>query len=174
MKRIGILFSLFFLISSCEDQYRTVDAKTLAATGPAHLSDILIKDTTNGFVFSRLQRDAGFGEVYNYYLPDSLKGKNFNIVFKCRARTNYAHSAASICVRAIDKEGKLLAWHGGNLRYHFTNINTWCEIKDSILFNLQGGYDPYYCLNVFTFLPGPTKEKFDIDSLQVQFKIKDQ
>lgn len=173
MKRIGILLSVFFLITSCEDKYRNVDPKILGSEGLQHVSDTLMKDTSSNILFSRLQKNGGFGCIYNFYLPDSLKNKNFNIVFYGRTRTNYAHSTSAICVRAIDKEGKLLDWYSGSLRYYYTDINTWCSFKDSMMFKLKGWLEPYHCISIFSYLPGPTNETFDIDSLQVQFKLKD-
>lgn len=172
MKRIGILLSVFFLISSCEDGYHTVDPATLSATGPKHFSDTLIKDSISGTSFYRLYRNAGFGTVFSFRLPDSIKSKFINIVYSGKARTNYGHSAAAICARTSDKDGKLLTWYSGNLRYHFTDVNTWCPFKDSMFIKLQGWMDPYYSLDVFSFLNGPTNEVLDLDSFQVQFKIK--
>lgn len=172
MKKIPLLLLIFFIIA-CEDKFSTVHSKIVPAKEAVHRNDTLIKDSVTNSVFSRLNNSGNFGMVYTYFPPDDIKDKLMEIVFSGTARTNYAYSNASIIVTIGSKKDVQLGWAGRNLRFFFTDINSWCEFRDSVTFQREAWQDPYHRIDIFAYLPGPTFENFDLDTLRVKIKVKD-
>ncbi len=172
MKKILFLLPIIFFIISCEDKFSIVESKTFPAQQIAHQNDTVINDTITHSFFSRLHNRGAFGMIYTYFPPDNIRDKPMEIVFSGNARTNYAYSNAFVNVTMGSKKGVQLGWTGRNLRYFFTDINTWCKFRDSVTFKREDWHDPYYRIDVFSYLPNPTQENFDIDTLFVKIKVK--
>ncbi len=172
MGRIVIFLALFFSIVSCEDKFSTVHSRSLPAQASIRRNDTIIKDSITNLFFTRLSNKGSFGMMYTYYPPDDVRDKLIEVVFSGKARTSYPHSNASIVVTVGSKKDVQQGWTGRNIRYVFTDINTWCEFKDSVVIQREAWQDPYYRIDVFAYLPGPTAENFDLDTLHVKIKVK--
>lgn len=167
---ISVLFS--FLIS-CDDRYTTIDSIAFKLNENTYKSDTIIKDTVDGKLFSRLYKPESYGVMYQHYLKKEVIEKEMKVVFSGKIRTNYAFSNAAINVSVGSKAGNPLGWSGKSLRYHFTDINTWCPFKDSVKLKHESWQEPYYVINVFSFLGNSMNEKFDLKDLNIQIKLKD-
>jgi hypothetical protein len=171
VKAVFIIVVLVCFIS-CDDNYQVVESKILTAKAPPSQSDTIVIDSLTNIPFSRLYKPGTFGITYRYYPSLDIRDKEFKVVFSGRARTNYGYSNAFIIV-SVGSQKESFGWYGTSLRYFFTDVNSWCHFKDSVTFKRESWHDPYYCINVFSQLADSPSEKFDIDTLYVQVKVKD-
>lgn len=108
--------------------------------------------------------------VYVYRVPPEHQDKHFYIVFKGKIRSNYAQSNASIVFLAYDKNNNQLCWWALPARPHLVYQNQWNTFHDSL--HIPGLINDvvYTTITAFPFL-GPAKsETFDVDSLKVSLK----
>ncbi len=161
---------LLLVITSCNEKYEMVANKLIISDSNNIQTAELKTDSIIGYKFSRLTQQNSHGLFFLHGL-DSLNPKaEYEVVFKGRARTNYAHSNAYINVCAYDDKGTVLSWNGLSLRYHFTEVNEWCRFKDSVHLKNES-WDPLYSkIQVFAFLGNSDKEIYDVDSLEVFIK----
>jgi hypothetical protein len=172
MGKTALIFVFLVCFVSCEDNYQVVESKILTAKTPPAQSDTIVVDSLTNTQFSRLHKPETFGMTYRYYPSAEIRDKEFKVVFSGRARTNYGFSNAYIIV-SVGSQKESFGWYGTSLRYFFTDVNTWCNFKDSVSFKRESWHDPYYCINVFAQLADSPTEKFDIDTLHVEVKVKD-
>ena len=167
---IGTLALILFF--SCEDKYELIDSKTTVPDPKKINGDTILYDSSGSFYYSRITKINTQGLLSQFTLPDEFKTKDLEVVFNGRIRTNYAQSNTYINIVPYDRNGVMLGWNGVSLRYYFTEINKWCYFKDSIHLKFESWNQPFHLINTFSYLGNSTKEKFDLDCLHVQIKVR--
>jgi len=168
---ILIISTLYFC--SCRKEYRVILKEMILADPSKQRQDTILKFPNSSSYFSRLYRPVTNGLISNFIVPNEMKDKEIKIVFRGKARTNYAHSNAVIVVSIISRDNQQISWTPLPLRYYFTETNTWCYFKDSITVKHESWQLPYYYLNTLAFLGSSQNEVFDLDSLFVEISAKD-
>lgn len=172
---------LFYLISvavilifnSCDDKYVVVSTTLNLPKNSKPIDDSLLTDSNNATIYSRLSVPGSYGITSKYIIPKELKGKELEVVFEGKARTNYMHSNAYVNVTAYAPNGQNIIWNGVSLKYYFTEVNKWCYFKDSVHIKPESWEPEYHNINAFAFLGTSNNEKFDIDSFKVTIKAKE-
>lgn len=169
-----ILIAVVFfvqLFSACRQDAELVDEKLLLpADVTIHQDDTVMTDTINAALFSRLNKAASQGMLYEYRLPPERQDKHFYIVFKGKIRSNYAQSNAAVVFLAFDKNNNQLCWWALPARPHLVYQNQWNTFHDSL--HIPGLINDvvYTTIRAFPFLGASTAESFDVDSLKVSLK----
>lgn len=167
---ITVLLLCFF---SCNrNQSVLVMTEEVFANPANQREDTVLKRKDNKGYFSRLYKPNSHGLISRWIIPDSIAEYDFKILFSGRARTNYAYSNASIMLAVMSKEQTVNVWTPLMLRYYFTEINKWCNFKDSLTFKHEAWQSAYYYVNVFAYLGDSQKENYDIDNLKVEIFAK--
>lgn len=156
---------------SCKQDAELVHEKMLSpADSSVQQENLVIRDSANGQVFTRLYKAGTQGMVYHYDLPQELINKHFYIVFKGKMRSNYAQSNGSVVFLAFDKNKSQLCWWSLPVRPHLVLQNQWNVFHDSL--HIPGLINdiPYVSVHAFPFLGNSASENFDVDSLHVMLK----
>lgn len=108
--------------------------------------------------------------LYEYHLPAERQDKHFYIVFKGKIRSNYAQSNGAIVFLAFDKNNNQLCWWSLPARPHLVFQNQWNTFHDSL--HIPGLINDviYTTIRAFPFLGESKSENFDVDSLLVSLK----
>ena len=168
-----IIAAIALSFFSCNgDQSKLVWSEVVNASAAGQREDTILKKENGTTFFSRLYKPNSNGLISKWTIPDSIAEYDFKILFSGRARTNYAHSNASIMVAVMSKEKEANVWSPTFLRYYFTETNTWCDFKDSVTFIHESWQKPDYYVNVFAYLYNSEKENFDMENLKVQIFAK--
>lgn len=169
--RIISVLSLF-LLHSCSDDYSSAYSVNVIPSVDQKQNDTIIKDPETGKVFSRLNVANTYGLINRYHIPPNLAEKEIRIVYSGMARTNYAHSNASIDISINAYNGKTEGYISRQLRFFFEDINKWCYFRDSVSIKWESWQNRYEWISVFSKLGNSSKEMFDIQNLNVEIKIK--
>ncbi len=170
-KNYLIAIIVLFFFTSCDKEYNIVFTGSVLPDKKVIIADTILQDSITKKLFSRLTKPNSQGLTSQFILPEENIGKEVEIVFSGRARTNYAHSNAYINVATFSENKQFLSWNSLFLRYYFKDINTWCDFKDSIHFKLATGENPARIIHTFSYLGISTKENFDVDGLTVKIKV---
>ncbi len=167
---ISIVVPLIF--NSCDDKYEIVNSVLNLPDSTRTIDDLVYTDSISKSLFSRLSKPGTYGITSKYIIPKELKGKELEVVFEGKGRTNYMHSNDYVNVTAYAPNGQNIIWNGISLKYYFTEINKWCYFKDSVHIKPESWEPEYYNINAFAFLGSSANEQFDIDSFKVTIKAK--
>lgn len=170
MHRVLVLIAFVGVLCfySCDDKYIMVNANRVVPELGKQREDTILKDLKSNIYFSELFHPASNGLISNYVIPKEINEQELKIVFKGKARTNYVHSAASIVVAILSEDKAALSWTPVNLQYYFTELNEWCDFRDSVIVRHEAWQKPFYYINTFAFLGNTNGEKFDIKELEVE------
>jgi hypothetical protein len=167
----SVPFIPLLLLAGCSDRYDTIVEQAVSVKEARHMSDTMMKDSVQGFYFSRLNKPASFGLGCDVRIPEQNQNKQLFLVTYGRARSNYAQSGG-IIVAAAHYNDVQVSWMVLPIKIHITDTNTWCYFRDSVRLDNKIDGKSYNHINVMTHLPYSTTEKFDIDTLHVLLKQK--
>ncbi len=167
--RFFILVCAFSIIS-CKEKYREIYSCLALPDDKNRKDDTLLADSLATYKFSRLYKPRSSGLTCSFKVPVEFNKNSYYVVFSGKSRTNYAHSNAAVCLSSSDISGNQIDWKAAQLRYFYTDINTWCAFKDSIFIKYETWNKPYQYITVFAFLGDSEAERYDLDSLKVHIK----
>lgn len=171
--RNSIVFFLFCLLCfSCREEFKSVQKFDITTLNNPKSGDTAIYDPKDKFYFSRITRPSCGGLNAPFKIEEVNRNKRIWVIFKGRARTNYAQSNASISVAAIGLNQMTVVWKAIFLRYYITDLNTWCPFKDSVLLPREKLEQKYSLVNTIAYLGNSNSEMFDVDTLHVEYKIE--
>jgi hypothetical protein len=164
-----VFFIPLLLLAGCSDRYDIIAEQVVSVKEARRMSDTIMKDSIQGFYFSRLNKPATFGLSCDVKIPEQNQNKQLFLVTYGRARSNYAQSGGIIVV-APHYNNEQVSWRLLPIRIHITDTNTWCYFRDSLRLDNKIDGKSYNHINVMSHLPHSTTEKFDIDTLHVLLK----
>jgi hypothetical protein len=162
-------FIPLLLLTGCSDRYDVIAAQVVSVKEARRMSDTIMKDSVQGFYFSRLNKPATFGLSCDVKIPEPNQNKQLFVVAYGRARSNYAQSGGIIVV-AAHYNNEQVSWMILPIKIHITDTNTWCYFRDSLRLDNKIDGKSYNHIGVMSHLPHSTKEKFDLDTLHVLLK----
>lgn len=169
-KKIFFIVGLITVMYGCGKKNKTIFTDTLVVDDKykPHEDTVLI-DSIRPILFSRLHRPNSFGMRTAYQVPTELQGKKMYVVVSGRSRNNYAHSNAVIVVVTHNAKNEQLSWDFIRMKYQYTEVNYWCNFKDSLKLPPDFYGKEYNLITVMAHLPEGA-EKFDLDGLKVEIK----
>jgi len=166
------LYVIILFVSSCGEKFESIHKEFVIANPKVLAEDVVIKDTTENFYFSRIYIHDKCGLQIIYNVPKESQNKDLWVVASGRTRTNYAYSCASVSLNTRSIDGQMLCWRAISLRYYYTDINKWCHFKDSIFIPRSFFDKTHHTITTFAFLGNSGSELFDMDSLIIDIKQK--
>lgn len=172
-KAIAFFFLCLFCFS-CREEFKSVQKFDVTALNNPKSGDTAIYDEQDKFYFSRITRPSCGGLNAPFKIEEKNRNKKIWVIFSGRARTNYVQSNATISIAAVGLNQMTVVWKAIFLRYYITDINQWCPFKDSTLLPREKLEQKYSLVNTIAYLGNSTNEKFDVDTLHVEYRIEDQ
>lgn len=166
-----VVIVIGIVMVSCKQDAELVNEKMLLpADSSVQQENLVLRDSITGHLFTRLYRPATQGMVYSYNLPPEQQNKHYYIVFRGKMRSNYAQSNGGVVFLARDKNNGQLCWWSLPARPHLVLQNQWNVFHDSL--HIPGLINDivYTSVHAFPFLGNSTTENFDVDSLHVMLK----
>jgi len=169
-KKIFFIVCLIISTYGCGKKYKTIFTETLVVDNKykQHEDTVLI-DSIRPVLFSRLYRPNSFGMRTAYQVPTESQEKKMYVVVSGRSRNNYAHSNAVIVVVTHNAKNEQLSWDFIRMKYQYTEVNYWCNFKDSLKLPPNFYGKEYNLITVMAHLPEGV-EKFDLEGLKVEIK----
>jgi hypothetical protein len=172
--RKTFLFGICTLVLcvSCTETYDFVGEQIIVPIEENAKEDIILKDSTSNFLFSRIQGSGATGLFTYFKIPFDNQNKELWIVFQGRLRSNLPQSHAAITVSGSNDSGEVLSKDICPLRYFVTETNKWCHFKDSVFLKSKLNFRPYNIVHVYALLENSYLEAFDIDTLRITIRQK--
>jgi len=165
------VFLVLWCFCSCKpDAERIHQRLILAKDSGVHQMDTVLLDTITKTYFSRIQKPNAEGMAYTYTIPKPYIEKEVYIIYKGKARSNFAFSQGALAFVAFDEWGQQLCWWGITLRPHLQYQNEWNAFSDSIHIPALIEKRKYAGVKAYPFLGNSPGEKLDIDSFQIILK----
>lgn len=167
-----LLFFICFFCFSCREEFKSAQKFSVTALNNPPSGDTAMLDEKDKFYFSRITNPSCGGLNAPWKISEENRNKRIWVIFSGRARTNYVQSNATISVAAIGLNQTAVVWQAVFLRYYITDINAWCPFKDSVLLPKEKLEQKYSMVNTIAYLGNSKEEKFDIDTLKVEYKLE--
>ncbi|HQQ94722.1 MAG TPA: hypothetical protein PLQ93_09220 [Bacteroidia bacterium] len=173
MKRTNalvFLLCMFSLISCRQTSVPVREEFLIPAVSPYHMQDTVIYDSLNHLSFSRLRHASDMGMYWHFEMPEEMQGKDYDLVFEGRVRSNYVQSKGVLVFTAYDMHKAQVCWWTLPLSPHIEKLNEWNAFRDSLRLTgwINGAH--YSTIRVFPFLGDSKQEHLDFDTLKITLK----
>lgn len=168
-----LLFLILFSLCSCKQDGKVINQKLiLAKDSGVHQNDTSVLERQSNSFFSRLNKSESGGLVYTIRIPDPYLEKELYVIFKGKARSNYAVSQGAMVFTAFDEWGQQLCWWAITLRPHLQYQNQWNTFIDSMHIPSLIENRKFTNVKAYTFLGNSPGEVLDIDSFEITLKTR--